>query len=41
VDEGGETCERVFTSRDQGWDFKEDMERSAKAYDVTWEHIPA
>jgi hypothetical protein len=31
VDEGGKTYERVFTSRDQGWDFKEDMEKSANA----------
>jgi hypothetical protein len=41
VDEGGKTYERVFTSTDDGWDFKEDKERSANAYGVTWEHIPA
>lgn len=40
VDEGGgETHERVFTSRDQGWDFYQDMQKSAHAYGATWEHI--
>lgn len=41
VGEGGATHERIFISRDAGWDFKVDMEKSANAYAVTWEHIPA
>ena len=41
VDEGGARHEEVFTSRDQGWDFYEGKRKSAHAYDVTWEHIPA
>lgn len=41
VDDGGTTHERIFTSRDDGWDFCEDKRRSANAYAVTWEHIPA
>jgi hypothetical protein len=41
VDDGGTTHERVFTSRDQGWDFYQQMQRSASAYGESWEHIPA
>lgn len=41
MDSGGRREERIFTSRDAGWDFKEDMEKSLHAYSVTWEHIPA
>lgn len=41
VDEGGTTHEQVFTSRDQGWDFYEQKQKSADAYAVTWDHIPA
>lgn len=41
VDEGGTTHERIFTSRDQGWDFYEQKKRSAGSYNATWEHIPA
>lgn len=37
----GAICEKVFTSRDQGWDFYQDMQKSPRAYGVTWEHIPA
>jgi hypothetical protein len=33
--------ERTFTSRDQGWDFYQDMQKGASAYAVTWEHINA
>lgn len=39
--DGGEVHERIFTSRDQGWDFCESKRKSADAYKVTWEHIPA
>jgi hypothetical protein len=41
LDEGGTTHEKVFTSRDYGWDFYEMKRKSADAYAVTWEHIPA
>lgn len=41
VGANGETREKVFTSRDQGWDFYQDMQKSANAYGATWEHIPA
>lgn len=41
MDSGGETRERIFTSRDQGWDFYQDMQKSHHAYKVTWDHIPA
>lgn len=41
VAEGGETHERLFTDRDQGWDFYQDMQRSPHAYAVTWDHVPA
>lgn len=41
VNEGGTTHERIFTSRDQGWDFYQDMQKSPRAYGATWEHIPA
>jgi hypothetical protein len=35
------THERIFTSRDQGWDFYQDMQKGAGAYAVTWDHIKA
>lgn len=41
VDEGGKAYERVFTSRDQGWDFYQDKKKSPRAYDVDWTHISA
>jgi hypothetical protein len=41
VEEGGKTYEKVFTSRDHGWDFYQDMQKSANAYDATWDFIPA
>lgn len=41
MDGSGETHERVFTSRDQGWDFYQDKKKSPHAYGATWEHIPA
>ena len=41
VDEGGATHEKIFTSRDHGWDVDEQMRKSAGAYAVTGEHIPA
>lgn len=41
VDEDGQTHERLFTNRDQGWDFYQDMQSSPRAYSATWEHIPA
>ena len=41
VDEGGKTYEKIFTSRDHGWDFHQDKQRSPHAYSATWEHIPA
>lgn len=41
VDECGATHERVFASRDHGWDFYQDPQKSAEAYAVTWDHIPA
>lgn len=41
IDSGGETREERFTSRDQGWDFYQSMQRSADAYNVTWDHVPA
>lgn len=31
----GETFERIFESRDEGWDFYQSKS------DATWEHIPA
>jgi hypothetical protein len=34
--DSGEPHEEVFTSRDQGWDFYQDMQRSAHAYGATW-----
>lgn len=37
----GETHERVFSDRDEGWDFYEDKQNSADSYKATWEHIPA
>lgn len=40
-DEGVTSHEQIFTSRDQGWGFYENMKRTAGAYAVTWEHIPA
>ena len=41
MDGSGTTQERVFTSRDQGWDFYQDMQKSAGALAVTWDHISA
>ncbi len=41
LDGSGETRERVFVSRDQGWDFYQDMKKSPSASGATWEHIPA
>jgi len=41
VDDNGTTKERVFTSRDEGWDFYQDMQKSPGAYAETWDHIPA
>ncbi|MDQ0095010.1 hypothetical protein J2T21_002905 [Paeniglutamicibacter psychrophenolicus] len=40
VEESGKTYEEVFTSRDQGWDFYQDMQMSPRAYGAKWEHIP-
>lgn len=37
----GTVHEKVFTSRDQGWDFYQDMQKSPRASGATWEHIPA
>lgn len=37
----GQDHEEVFTSRDQGWDFYQDMQRTPGALSVSWEHIPA
>lgn len=39
--ESGKTYEKVFTGRDEGWDFYQNRQRSADAYGETWEHIPA
>jgi hypothetical protein len=36
----GEQHTREFTDVDQGYDFYEDMQKSAHSYAVTWEHIP-
>ena len=41
VDEGGVTYERIFENLDHGWDFYQDQLKSANAYAVTWEHVPA
>jgi|GEM_PF-2907808 len=41
MDGDGTIQEWGFTSRDQGWDFYQDMQRSRHAYGATWEHIPA
>lgn len=41
VAESGATHERIFTNRDHGWDFYQDMQKGAGAYNVTWEHIAA
>lgn len=35
----GATQERVFTSRDHGWDFYQDLRKETSS--ATWEHIPA
>ena len=40
-EDDGKIYEEVFTSRDQGWDFYQDMQKSPSAYGATWEHIPA
>jgi hypothetical protein len=36
-----ETTARVFTSRDQGWDFYQMKKKDRHSYGATWEHIPA
>ncbi|GAA2927392.1 hypothetical protein GCM10010458_06910 [Microbacterium luteolum] len=41
MDSGGQTDERIFTSRDQAWDYYQDMQKSRRVYNVSWEHIPA
>lgn len=41
MDSGGKTDEKVFTSRDAGWDYYQMLKSSSAAYNVTWEHIPA
>lgn len=41
LDSGGEVGERIFASRDQGWDFYQEQQKSHRVYKVTWEHIPA
>lgn len=41
LDGGSEIHEKIFISRDQGWDFYQDMQKSWRAYAETWEHIPA
>lgn len=37
----GQSHEKIFTSRDQGWDFYQDIQRVPGALGVSWEHIPA
>lgn len=39
--EGGEIHEKVFTNRDHGWDFYQDVKKWPGCYDETWEFIPA
>lgn len=39
-EDDGKTYEKVFTSRDQGWDFYQDKQKSSRAYGATWDHIP-
>jgi hypothetical protein len=41
VDGNGQVEEKIFTSRDQGWDYYQMLKNSAHSYNVTWEHIPA
>ena len=41
MDSGGVVEERIFISRDEGWDFYESKKKSPHAYGATWEHIPA
>ena len=41
VDGNGQVEEKIFTSRDQGWDYYQMLKQSANSYNVTWEHIPA
>jgi hypothetical protein len=41
VDGTGQVEEKIFTSRDQGWDYYQMLKQSANSYNVTWEHIPA
>lgn len=41
MDSGGQRDEQIFISRDEGWDFYQSMQKSHRAYNVTWEHIPA
>ncbi len=41
VARNGETMEKIFTNRDHGWDFYQDIQKRAGCYAPTWEHIPA
>jgi hypothetical protein len=37
----GQVEEKIFTSRDQGWDYYQWLKKSANFHSATWEHIPA
>jgi hypothetical protein len=37
----GHLDEKIFTGRDQGWDFYKMLEKSARYHKVTWYHILA
>lgn len=39
IDDGSEHS-REFADVDQGFDFYQAKQRSANAYDATWEHLP-
>ncbi|MEX5236011.1 hypothetical protein [Kocuria arenosa] len=39
IDDGAEHT-REFTDIDQGYDFYQDMLKSAKTYGATWDHLP-
>ena len=41
TDGSGTEHEEVFESRDQGWDFYQQKQKSIDATDVSWDHIPA
>lgn len=41
IDGGGEIHEEIFTSRDQGWDRYQDLQKASCAYGTEWENIPA